>query len=95
MSDLKRYVSNRKAVDPEFEENYDKGYQAFKIGALLRQARETSGLTQEEIAEKLNTKKSAISRIENHAEDIKLSTLEKFATALGCKIEVSITQDNQ
>ena len=56
-----------------------------------KQAREDSGLTQEEIAERLNTKKSAISRIENHAEDIKLSTLEKFASVLGRKIEVSIT----
>jgi ribosome-binding protein aMBF1 (putative translation factor) len=94
MSDLRKYVSNRKAVDPEFNDNYEKGYQAFKIGVLLRQAREASGLTQEQIAEKLNTKKSAISRIENHAEDIKLSTLEKFASVLGCKIEVSITQDS-
>ncbi len=91
MSDLKKYVSNRKADDPEFNEGYDEGYQSFRIGALLRQARENSGLTQEEIAERLNTKKSAISRIENHAEDIKLSTLEKFASALGLKIEVSIT----
>ena len=90
MSDLKKYVSNRKAADPEFSEGYDEGYQSFKIGALLRQAREDSGLTQEEIAERLNTKKSAISRIENHAEDIKLSTLEKFASVLGRKIEVSI-----
>lgn len=94
MSDLKKYVSNRKAVDAAFNENYEEGYQAFKIGVLLRQAREASGLTQEQIAEKLNTKKSAISRIENHAEDIKLSTLEKFASVLGCKIEVSITQDS-
>ncbi len=90
MSDLKKYVSNRKAVDPEFQGNYEEGYQAFKIGALLRQAREASGLTQEEIAERLDTKKSAISRIENHAEDIKLSTLERFASALGRKIEISI-----
>lgn len=82
MSDLKKYISNRKTTDAEFDENFDKGYQAFKIGALLRQAREASGLTQEEIAVKLNTKKSAISRIENHAEDIKLSTLEKFAAVL-------------
>ena len=94
MSDLQKYVSNRKANDPSFKQNYDEGYQAFKIGALLRQAREASGLTQEEIAEKLNTKKSAISRIENHAEDIKLSTLEKFASVLGQKIEVSIIPDN-
>ncbi len=91
MSDLKKYVSNRKASDCEFESGFDEGYQAFKIGALLRQAREDSGLTQEEIASRLNTKKSAISRIENHAEDIKLSTLEKFASVLGRKIEVSIT----
>ncbi len=91
MSDLKKYVSNRKANDSEFKSGFDEGYQAFKIGALLRQAREDSGLTQEEIANRLNTKKSAISRIENHAEDIKLSTLEKFASVLGRKIEVSIT----
>jgi len=94
MSDLQKYVSNRKVRDPEFAEGYEEGYQAFKIGALLRQAREASGLTQEQIAEKLNTKKSAISRIENHAEDIKLSTLEKFASVLGQKIEVSIMPDS-
>ena len=91
MSDLQKYISKRRHKDPEFENNFDKGYQSFKIGALLRQAREASGLTQEEIAARLNTKKSAISRIENHAEDIKLSTLEKFASVLGRKIEVSIT----
>jgi len=91
MSDLKKYISYRKFCDPAFKHNYEEGYQAFKIGALLRQAREASGLTQEEMAEKLNTKKSAISRIENHAEDIKLSTLEKFAFVLGRKIEVSMT----
>jgi len=94
MSDLRKYIGKRKAVDAAFNENYEEGYQAFKIGVLLRQAREASGLTQEQIAEKLNTKKSAISRIENHAEDIKLSTLEKFAAVLGCKIEVSISQDS-
>jgi len=90
MSDLQKYISNRKAVDFDFRDDYEDGYQSFKIGVLLRQAREASGLTQEEIAEKLHTKKSAISRIENHSEDIKLSTLEKFASVLGRKIEVSI-----
>jgi len=94
MSDLQKYISNRRVKDSEFDENFDKGYQSFKIGALLRQVREASGLTQEEIAERLNTKKSAISRIENHAEDIKLSTLEKFASVLGRKIEISITTNS-
>ena len=40
---------------------------------MLKQARLEAGLTQEQVAEKLHTKKSAISRIENHAEDIRLS----------------------
>ena len=57
---------------------------------LLRQLREETGMTQTEIAEKLHTKKSAISRIENHSEDVKLSTLEKFASAVGRRLEVRI-----
>lgn len=90
MSDLKKYMSRRKATDSEFAEGFEEGYQSFKIGVLLKQAREASGLTQEEIAVKLHTKKSAISRMENHAEDIRLSTLEKFAAVLGRKLEVSM-----
>lgn len=42
------------------------------------------------LARRLKTKKTAISRIENHAEDIKLSTLEKVAHALGRRLEVKI-----
>ena len=90
MSDLKAYITKRRAKDPEFAEDYEDGYKSFKIGAVLKQAREASGLTQAEMAEKLHTQKSAISRIENHAEDIRLSTLEKFATVLGRSLEVSI-----
>lgn len=90
MSDLKAYISKRRAKDQAFDEGFDDGYKAFKIGALLKQAREDSGLTQAEMAERLHTQKSAISRIENHAEDIRLSTLEKFASALGRSLEVSI-----
>ncbi len=91
MSDLQRYIKKRKSRDPSFAEGFDKGYEQFKIGAILKQAREEAGLTQEELAAKLKTKKSAISRIENHAEDIKLSTLEKFANALGKEIRLEVT----
>jgi ribosome-binding protein aMBF1 (putative translation factor) len=90
MGDLKKYVSKRKKYDNDFAENYDVGYSDFKIGVILRQAREKAGLTQEEIAKKLRTKKSAISRIENHAEDIRLSTLENFAHVLGKELRVQI-----
>ncbi len=46
--------------------------------------------TQEELAYSLHTKKTAISRIENHAENIKLSTLEKLANALGKNLRLEI-----
>ena len=91
MSDLKQYIDRRKKIDKEFAEGYEEGYEQFKIGAMLRHARESVGLTQEELALKLNTRKTAISRIENHAEDIKLSTLERFAAALGKQLRLQIS----
>ncbi len=66
------------------------GYEEFKIGTVLRQARMEAGFTQDELARKIKTTKSVISRIENHAEDIRLSTLEKFARALNREIHVTI-----
>lgn len=91
MKTLKKYIRDRKAKDPKFAEGFETGYEEFKIGVMLKSAREVAGLTQEELAHKLQTKKSAISRIENHAEDIKLSTLERFAQALGKKLRVEVT----
>lgn len=91
MSDLKKYIRERKKEDKEFAEGFEEGYEQFKVGVMLRQARESAGLTQEELARRLKTKKTAISRIENHAEDIKLSTLERVAIALGKRLQVSIS----
>ena len=90
MSDLKRYVQERKKKDRNFAEGFEEGYEQFKIGVVLRQARESVGLTQEELAHRLKTKKTAISRIENHAEDIKLSTLNRTARALGKQLQIRI-----
>jgi len=90
MSDLKKYIDKRKKTDKAFAESFEEGYDQFKIGVILRQARESAGLTQEELALRLKTKKTAISRIENHAEDIKLSTLERVAKALGKRLQIQI-----
>ncbi len=40
MSDLQRYIQNRKIEDAVFSEGFDEGYKAFKIGVLLRQLKE-------------------------------------------------------
>ena len=90
MDDLDKYIAKRKKQSPEFFKDFDKGYEQFKIGILLKQARLDAGLTQEQVANKLHTKKSAISRIENHAEDIRLSTLENFAQAVGKNLRLEV-----
>lgn len=90
MSDLQKYIKKRKKKDFTFARDFDTGYEQFKIGVILKQARVKAGLTQEEIAQRLHTKKTAISRIENHAEDIKLSTLVNFARALGKDLKVEV-----
>lgn len=92
MSDLTRYTKDRSGRDPEFAMDLEAGYATFKFGALLRQARERAGLTQEQVAERLDTKKSAISRIENRAADIRLSTLERYVAAIGWDLSLELRQ---
>ena len=90
MTDLDSYIAKRKTASPEFVRHFDQDYEAFKFGVLLKEARIDAGLTQAELAHRMNTQKSAISRVENHAGDIKLLTLENFASALGKKLELKI-----
>ncbi len=90
MDDLEKYIEKRKKSSPEFAKDFEADYNDFKIGLILKQARLEAGLTQEEVANKLHTRKSAISRIENHAEDIKLSTLKRFAQAVGKELSLHV-----
>ena len=90
MSDLEKYMAGRKKTNPEFAEGFEEGYKEFEIGILLRQARVEAGFTQEQLAELMHTKKTAISRLENRVGDIKLSTLRKAAKALGKELEVRL-----
>ena len=90
MSDLQKYKNKRMAKDPEFWKNYEEKFETFKLGVLLKQARVDAGMTQEQIANELQTTKSVISRMENHATDIRLSTLEKFAKVVGRHIHVAL-----
>ena len=92
MSDVRRYIEKRVKTDPDFAEGLEVGYADFKIGVLLRQAREAAGLTQEEVARRLKTKKSAISRIENHADDVRLSTLRRYAAAVGANVHIRLAR---
>jgi HTH-type transcriptional regulator / antitoxin HipB len=59
-------------------EEWEQQFESFRLGVLLEEARNKMGLTQEQLAEKCGTNKSYISRIENNASDIRLSTLMKI-----------------
>jgi len=90
MSDLSKYIEKRKTSDPDFADGFDAGYEEFKVGVMIKQLRINQGMTQEELATRLHTKKSAISRMENHSEDIRLSTLGKVAEVFGKKLQIAI-----
>ena len=90
MSDFQKYKKKRMKQDPEFWAGYDERLEELKLGILLKQARLDAGLTQDQIAKRLKTTKSVISRMKNHAIDIRLSTLDKFAKAVGRKIYVAL-----
>ena len=67
------------------------GYENFKIGTLLYEARIEKGLTQNELAEKVGTTKSYISKIENNVKETRISTLKRIVElGLGGKLELSI-----
>ena len=92
MDDLDKYIQKRKKRDPAFAEGYKSGYQEFLIGVLLKEARETAGVTQEELATAIHTKKSVISRLENQASDARVSTLRKVAQALGKELVIELRE---
>lgn len=79
----KRGTASREKFQEEFE--------AFKIGVLIQEARKDKNLTQQQLADRVGTTKSYISRIENNASDIRLSTLMRIIReGLGGSLKLSL-----
>ena len=70
--------------------DFEAGVDAFILGEKLREARKKSGLTQEQLAARIGTKKSYISRIENGHADVQLSTLFRIFAGLGKRVSLSV-----
>jgi DNA-binding XRE family transcriptional regulator len=72
-------------------ENYEQGFETFKLGVMLQELRKERGMTQGELAERCGTTKTYISRIENDASDIRLSTLMRIIhEGLGGHLKLSV-----
>ena len=95
--------SNLKSFDQYVDEQYgkkgtpkrdklDKGFETFKLGVMLQQARLAKGMTQGQLADKCGTNKGYISRIENNIKDVRISTLQKIIeVGLGGQLNLSVT----
>jgi ribosome-binding protein aMBF1 (putative translation factor) len=72
-------------------EEFEEKSVAFMVGEMIKEARKKAKLTQDDLAERIGTKKSYISRIENGKIDIQLSTLFKiFEEGFGKKLGISV-----
>ncbi len=79
-------------VGTKLRTEYEEGFESFKLGVLLQELRLKEGMTQEELANKCGTTKSYISRIENNASDIRLSTIMRiFREGFGKQIKLSLS----
>ena len=78
-------------IGSEKRDNFEEKAQYFVISEMLKEARKEANMTQEQLAEKVGTKKSYISRLENGKCDIQLSTLYRiFEFGLGKRINLMI-----
>jgi len=99
---MKTKKSNSKSLEQFKDVHYGKrgskkrdaleaGYENFKIGVLIHDARLEQGLTQEELAERVGTTKSYISKIENNIKEVRISTLQRIVElGLGGQLQLSI-----
>jgi len=80
--------------DPEFKSEYDAPEDEFALFDEILKARKRAGLTQEDIAVRMGTKASAVSRIESGGGSNKhspsIATLMRYAEAVGCKLKIEL-----
>jgi ribosome-binding protein aMBF1 (putative translation factor) len=88
-SEIKVRVYGEKGT--ERRDNLERETETFRIGLLLKKARESKKLTQEDLGKIINKKRTYISRVENNGSNITLSTLfEIVEKGLGGKVNISI-----
>lgn len=74
-------------------QQYEEEYESFELGVLIQEMRKERGMTQEQLALKCGTTKTYISKIENNASDIRLSTLMRIIRqGLGGHLKLSLTE---
>lgn len=101
---MKKMSNNLKSFDEHLDEEYgsigtpkreefEEGFEAFKLGVMIQELRKEKGMTQVELASRCGTTKTYISRIENNASDIRLSTLMRIIReGFGAHLRLTVEQ---
>jgi ribosome-binding protein aMBF1 (putative translation factor) len=72
-------------------EEFEQKAEAYMVAELVKESRKKANLTQEQLAEKLNVKRTYISKIERASSDVRVSTLRRIVeTGLGGKLHISV-----
>lgn len=90
--DLEEFIDERYGKrGTKKRDKFEEGYETFKLGVMLQELRKERNMTQEQLAEKCGTTKNYISRIENDASDIRLSTLQRIVReGFGAYLKLSV-----
>lgn len=84
---LAELIRERTKKNPNFPKLLEAAVRRRELVASLAAKRQEVGFSQELVAARMGTSQPAIARLEAGEVDAKLSTLERFATALGCRID--------
>jgi transcriptional regulator with XRE-family HTH domain len=88
MSDIEKFITARKARNPKAWADFDTKYRRYAIGMLLARHRQKAGLSVSQFVKLTKMKKEALSRLENHGIDVRLSTISRYVQATGKPFEL-------
>lgn len=78
----------RMREDPEYRREYDALEEEFSLIAAMLDARQKSGLTQAQVAERMGVKQPVVAKLESGKSNVSFDTLKRYAHATGCKVKV-------
>ena len=95
MSDLRRYISEREARDPEFRKLRAESQAEFEIALQVAILRKQRAITQQQLASLIGTRQSAVSRLERGNANTTIAMLEKVAAALGSRLQITLVPEER
>ena len=85
--DLEEFIADRARTNPDFPRLVDEALARRQLLRDLAAEREAGGLTRTVVAARMGTSESAVARLEKGEADAKLSTVGRYAAALGKRVE--------